>query len=96
MKTMQEFDNAITNIENKYPTASPNRQAVIALNGLIYRLASAKASDRPPIAEEIKAHLRSHVGDKDLHADLQEICRLFLEALEAGFNDIKREVTTNA
>lgn len=80
----------IDSIEYSYPKDSPEREAVLSLNTLLFKVLSLPGR-RATTALEIKDHLRNHKDNPELHRNLRQVVALFTDMVEAGIEAVKAE-----
>lgn len=84
------LNSQIDSIEYSYPQGSPEREAVLSLNTLLFKVLS-RPDRRTATAQEIKDHLRAHKASPELHRNLRQVVELFTAMIEAGFEAVKAE-----
>lgn len=89
----QQFDklnSQIDAIQDKYAPKTPERGAILSLNGLL--LGIVKFPDRrPALVQQTKDLIRTHVHHPELHHDLLTIADLFLEVVTLAHEANKAE-----
>jgi len=81
-RKMDTVDTEIDGITEMYEPGTPERAALLELNGLLLASIAATGSGRTKVVEALKAHLVTHRHNLSLHGDMKKVAQLFVDAIE--------------
>lgn len=88
------LNDEIDAIHGRHPKESPEYQAILDLNGLLYRFVR-DADQRPSTSQQLADHLDAHVTNPALHGDMLGISRRFCRMVEISLEINRLEKESN-